>query len=87
MEWKMENNCHGNKNVEFKGTLIQICKSSYMLCSYKTNTRKISHSWSLEFSSYIPVKFAKSLFTKIRKQESMLKISLLFNKNTNFTGE
>ena len=39
------------------------------------------------FPSYIPVKFAKYLFTNIQKQENMLKISLLFKKNTNFTGE
>ena len=33
------------------------------------------------------VKFTKCLFTNIQKQYNMLKISLLFNKYTNFTGE
>ena len=36
---------------------------------------------------YRPVKFAKCLFTNIQKQQNKLKISLLFKKNTNFTGE
>ena len=35
----------------------------------------------------MPVKFAKCLFTNIQKQKNMLKISLLFKKNTNFAGE
>ena len=56
-------------------------------CAYKNNSLKISHSIYKEFSSYIPVKFAKCLFTNIQTQYNMLKISLLFKKNTNFTGE
>ena len=35
----------------------------------------------------MPVKFAKFLFTNIQKQQNMIKISLLFKKNTDFTGE
>ena len=35
----------------------------------------------------MPVKFAKCLFLILQKQKNMLKISLLFKKNTNFTGE
>ena len=27
-----------------KGTLMQICKSHYSMCSYKNNTLKVSHS-------------------------------------------
>ena len=33
------------------------------------------------------MKFAKCLFTDIQKQWNTLKISLLFKKNINFTGE
>ena len=42
---------------------------------------------SQEFSSYIPTKFAKCLFTNMRKQLNILKISLLFKKNASFTVE
>ena len=35
----------------------------------------------------MPVKFTKCLFKNIQKQQKTLQISLLFKKNTNFTGE
>ena len=53
----------------------------------KNDILKISHSQSWGFTSYIPVKFAKCLFTNIPKQKNTLKTFLLFKKNTNFMAE
>ena len=46
---------------------------------------KISHYEILYTLSYAHVRYVKCLFTKIHKQQNMLKISLLFKKFTNFT--
>ena len=48
---------------------------------------KISHESTFYFLRYAHVKYVKSLFTNIQKQQDMLKISLLFKKYTNFTGK
>ena len=74
----------------FHSLKVHQCRSENLpicLCSYKNNTLKILHSYSQELSSDIPVKCVKCLFTNIQKRSNMLKISLLFKKNTNFTGE
>ena len=42
--------------------------------SYKNNTLKSSHSYSQEFSCYLPVRFAKCLLTNMQKQQNVLKI-------------
>ena len=36
---------------------------------------------------YAHVRYEKSLFTNIQKQQNMLKTSLLFKKFTNYTGK
>ena len=38
------------------------------------------------FLRYMHPKYMKCLFTNVQKQYNMLKSSLLFKKNTNFTG-
>ena len=48
---------------------------------------KISHLNTFYFLGYAHVRYVKSLFTNIQKQQNMLKISLLFKKFTNFTGK
>ena len=39
------------------------------------------------FSSYLPVKLVKCLFTNIQKKQNKLKSSLLFKKNKEITGK
>ena len=46
---------------------------------------KISHENTFYFLRNAHVRYLKSLFTNIQKQQNMLKISLLFKKFTNFT--
>ena len=58
-----------------------------ILLYVRVHTKVIPGKIRKEFSSYISVMFTKCLFTNIQKQYNMLKISLLFQKNTNFTGE
>ena len=41
-----------------KVTVMQVWKLHFMLAQYKNNTLKISLSWTYDFSSYLPVKFA-----------------------------
>ena len=48
---------------------------------------KISHLNTFYFLKYAHVRYVKSLFTHIPKQQNMLKISLLFKKFTNFMGK
>ena len=48
---------------------------------------KISHLNTYHFLRYAHVRYVKSLFTHIPKQQNMLKISLLFKKFTNFMGK
>ena len=57
-----------------------------ILLYVRVHTKVIPGKIRKEFSSYISVKFTKCLFTNIQKQYNMLKISLLFQKNTNFTN-
>ena len=63
-----------HKFDNIKGTLMQFWKSLHSLCSYKYHILKISHSESLEFSSYSLVKFlffskSISLFLYICQQK------------------
>ena len=46
---------------------------------------KISHPNTFYFLSYTHVRYVKCLFTNIQKQQSIVEISLLFKKFTNFT--
>ena len=41
-----------------KVTIMHVWKFHFMLAQYKNNTLKISLSWTYDFSSYLPVKFA-----------------------------
>ena len=80
-----------NRNSMFTLPVLKVHKCRFEnlpLCSWldKNNTRKTLYYESYEFSSYSPVKFSKCLFTNIQKQYNMLKSSLLFEKNTNFTS-
>ena len=52
--------------------------------SPEKNMSKISHLNTFYFCRYTHVRYVKSLFTNIPKQQNMLKISLLFKKFTNF---
>ena len=54
-----------NHFFQFKGTLMQIWKSPYILYSYKNNTIKISHSESQGFLKYLPVKFVNFLKSRL----------------------
>ena len=47
---------------------------------------KVSHYNSIYILSNANPRYKKCLFTNIQKQQDMLKSSLLFKKNTNFTG-
>ena len=46
---------------------------------------KISHKNTFYFLRYVRVRYVKSLFTNIQKQQKMLKISLIF-KNLQNSG-
>ena len=48
---------------------------------------KISHYNTFYVLKYVHVRYVKSLFTNIQKQEDKIKISLFFKKFTNFTGK
>ena len=56
------------------------------MSSYENNMFKISYENTLFFLRYAHVRYVKSLFTNIQKQ-NMLKINLLFMKFTNFLGK
>ena len=66
---------------------MQIWKSTDILSSHKNNMPQISHYKSIYFLSYAHQRYMKCLFTNMQGQKNMLKSSLLFNKNTNFTGK
>ena len=48
---------------------------------------QIAHYNTFHFLRYAHFRFAKCLFTNIKKQKNTLKSSLHFKKNTKFTGE
>ena len=48
---------------------------------------KVLHYNIIYFLRYPPPRYMQCLFTNIQKQQNMLKSSLLFKKNTNFTGK
>ena len=67
---------------QIKGQILLISSSSH-----KTNMLKIWHYKTIYFLRYMHPKYMKCLFTNIQKQQNMLKTSLLFKKNANFTGK
>ena len=50
-------------------------------------SRKFILKFAFYFLRYAQVRYIKSLFTNIQKQQNLLKISQLFKKFTNFTGK
>ena len=54
--------------------------------SNKNSFTKIAHDNNFHFLRYAHLRYAKCLFTNIQKQYITLKSSILFKKNTNFTG-
>ena len=59
------------------------------VCLYlhKNNLPKVQYCNRICFLNYAHQKYMKCLFTNIQKQQNMLKISLIFQKNTFFTGK
>ena len=76
-----------DKKDKIKGILIQIWQSANNFVFIWNNMLKISHWNAFLFWRYAHVRYVKILFTNIQKQWNMLKISLLFNKFTNFAGK
>ena len=54
---------------------------------YKNRIMQIAHYKTFHFLRFAHFKSTKCLFTNIQKQQNTLKSSLLFKKNTNFTGK
>ena len=54
-----------NKIVQLKVHSCRFENLPLCLCSYKNNTLKISHSWSYDFSRYLPLKFVSSLKSRL----------------------
>ena len=54
--------------------------------SYENNILKVSHDNTFGFLRYPHVRYMKSLFINIQKQQNLLKVSLLSKKFANFTG-
>ena len=48
---------------------------------------KVSHYNNIYFLSYAHPRYLKCLFINIQEQKSILKSSLVFKKNANFTGK
>ena len=66
------------------------CKYENPTIRWSSNKRKyyaIAHCDVFHFLRYANVRYDVGLFTNIQKQQNILKIDLLFNKNTNFTGK
>ena len=64
---------------------MKILQHVRLLINYKIT--HIAHCNVFHSLRYAHVRYVKSLFTNIQKQQNMLKIGVLFKKNTNFTGE
>ena len=73
------------REIHLKGTLMEIWKPVDIFLFTWKNIRKIWHDNTFCFLRYVHVRYVKWSFTNIQKQHSMLKISLLFKKFTNFT--
>ena len=66
---------------------MQIWKSANIFVFlWKQNVESLTLKYLLLYEIW-HLGFVKSLFTNIQKQSNMLKISLLFKKTTNFTGQ
>ena len=63
---------------------MKICQ--YLGLYIRNNMPKVSHYNTFRFLRYAHPRHEKCLFTNILKQRNMLKISLIFTKNTNWTG-
>ena len=53
----------------------------------KKSTTQIAHYNTFHVFRYAHFTYPECMFLNIKKQKNTLKISLLFKKNTNFTGE
>ena len=73
--------------LSIKGTLMHTlqCTKGTLGLYIKNNMPKVSH-YSTFCLRHAHPRYEKCLFTNIHKQRNMLKISLIFTKNTNFTG-
>ena len=68
---------------------VQYCRYENLpisLPSHKINMPKVSRYNIVHFSRYTHTRYMTCLLTNIQKQKNMLKSTLLFKKNTNFTG-
>ena len=59
----------------------------YIGLHIKNTTKQVAHYNAFCLLRYAHFRYAKCLFTNIQKSQNMLKSSLLFKKNTNFTEE
>ena len=59
----------------------------YIRLHTKNSIKQIRHYIAFHFLRYVPFRYAKYLLTNIQKQQNLLKSSLRFMKNANFTGE
>ena len=69
---------------------VQYSRSENLLTRsslHKNNVPKVSLYNTFDFLRYARPRYVKCLFTNIPKQQSMLKISLIFKKNANFAGK
>ena len=57
----------------------------FSLC--KNDVSKASHYNTFYFLRYARTRYIKCLFTNMRKQKNMTKISLIFEKNADFAGK
>ena len=72
------------------GLKVHLCRYKNLpisLSSHKDNMPKVSHYNTVYFLRYTHTRFMKYLFTNIQIQQNMLKRSLLFKRNSNFTGK
>ena len=73
-------------DLQLKVHLYRTENLQMSLSSHKNNMPKVSHYSSIYYLSYTHPRYMKSLFTNIKKQQNMLKSSLLFKKKK-FTGK
>ena len=69
---------------------VHYCRSENLLTFsslHKNNVPKVSHYNTFYFLRYARPRYVKYLFTNIRKQKNMFKISLILKKNGNFAGK
>ena len=75
---------------EEKKLKVHQCRSENLIKFsplHENNVPEASHYKTFYFLRYAPPRCVTCLFTNMRKQQNMLKISLIFMKNANFTGK